>query len=94
MLTVISPGLFQDRPEARVRERVAGLLTGFSGPVREACGVLTQAPTDPGLSLRGRCRSGRPCARIESGTGRGLGSALRGLHGPVTGHVAAHEHGT
>ncbi|MGW3341154.1 SpoIIE family protein phosphatase [Streptomyces sp. NPDC001009] len=48
-LALYTPGLYQDRPERRVRERVAALVAGFPGPVREACAIVTKAvlPASP-----------------------------------------------
>jgi PAS domain S-box-containing protein len=43
MLALYTPGLLQEQPEDRVRERLAGLLAGFSGSVRQACSMLTEA---------------------------------------------------
>ncbi|POX45798.1 SpoIIE family protein phosphatase [Streptomyces sp. Ru72] len=43
MLILYSPGLIQEQPEHRVRERLADLLAGFSGSVRQACSAVTQA---------------------------------------------------
>ncbi|MFE0454166.1 SpoIIE family protein phosphatase [Streptomyces sp. NPDC058914] len=43
MLALYTPGLFQEQPEDRGRERLADLLTGFSGSVRQACSLVTEA---------------------------------------------------
>ncbi|WP_376773050.1 SpoIIE family protein phosphatase [Streptomyces himalayensis] len=43
MLALYTPGLFQEQPEDRNRERLADLLAGFSGSVRQACSMLTEA---------------------------------------------------
>jgi hypothetical protein len=42
MLALYTPGLFQDQSEAQTRERMADLLTGYTGPVRQACSMLTR----------------------------------------------------
>jgi len=47
MLALYSPGLFQEQSEALTRERIAGLLTGYTGSVRQACSMLTQALVPP-----------------------------------------------
>ncbi|GGN62119.1 hypothetical protein GCM10011579_028980 [Streptomyces albiflavescens] len=43
MLALYTPGLFQEEPEDRGRERLADLLSGFSGSARQACRMVTQA---------------------------------------------------
>ncbi|MEU9371823.1 SpoIIE family protein phosphatase [Streptomyces avermitilis] len=43
MLALYTPGLFQEQPEGRGRERLADLLSGFSGSVRQACSRVTEA---------------------------------------------------
>ncbi|MHA5050836.1 SpoIIE family protein phosphatase [Streptomyces sp. SD15] len=43
MLALYTPGLFQEQPEDRGRERLADLLSGFSGSVRQACSRVTEA---------------------------------------------------
>jgi PAS domain S-box-containing protein len=43
MLALYTPGLFQEQPEDRGRERLADLLAGISGSVRQACSMVTQA---------------------------------------------------
>ncbi|UXY20370.1 SpoIIE family protein phosphatase [Streptomyces cynarae] len=43
MLVLYTPGLFQEQPDDRGRERLAGLLAGFSGSVRQACSMVTEA---------------------------------------------------
>ncbi|WP_107122386.1 SpoIIE family protein phosphatase [Streptomyces dysideae] len=43
MLALYTPGLFREQPEDRGRERLAGLLAGFSGSARQACSMLTEA---------------------------------------------------
>jgi len=43
MLALYTPGLFQEQPEDSGREHLADLLTGFSGSVRQACSMLTEA---------------------------------------------------
>jgi len=43
MLALYTPGLFEKQPEDRSRERLADLLAGFSGSVRQACSMVTQA---------------------------------------------------
>lgn len=43
MLALYTPGLFQEQSEDLGRERLAELLVGFSGSVRQACSMLTEA---------------------------------------------------
>ncbi|WP_031026420.1 SpoIIE family protein phosphatase [Streptomyces sp. NRRL WC-3725] len=43
LLAVFTPGLFQQQSEDRGRERLAGLLAGFSGSARQACHMVTDA---------------------------------------------------
>ncbi|MGW2072671.1 SpoIIE family protein phosphatase [Streptomyces sp. NPDC001953] len=47
MLALYTPGLFQEQSEALAREHIADLLTGYTGSVRQACSMLTQALVPP-----------------------------------------------
>ncbi|KOV51767.1 hypothetical protein ADL00_39955 [Streptomyces sp. AS58] len=42
-LVMYTPGFCQERSDAQVRKRVTELLDGFSGTVRQACGMLIEA---------------------------------------------------
>jgi PAS domain S-box-containing protein len=43
LLALYTPGLFQEQSEAQTRRRMAELLTGYTGPVRQACSMFTHA---------------------------------------------------
>ncbi|MGP3942614.1 SpoIIE family protein phosphatase [Streptomyces sp. 6N106] len=43
LLALYTPGLLQKQPEDRGRERLANLLSGYSGSMRQACSMVTEA---------------------------------------------------